>query len=99
MKNEMYWTCDFHGETYAYKILVEKRNRCDHLGGMCKWEKYAILLLAWTGPRSSRRFRLPEFLDTHYMKIVRLSALHTGKNIREVAYKNLKWSKLIQDNV
>jgi hypothetical protein len=30
------------------------------------------------GPQGSRSLRLPEFLDNHHMKVVRLSALCTG---------------------
>jgi hypothetical protein len=33
---------------------------------------------AWTGPKGSRRLRLPEFLDNQYMKEASLSALHTS---------------------
>jgi len=39
----------------------------------------AIPLQAWTGPEGSRSLRLPEFLDSRHMKVVRLSALHTGR--------------------
>ena len=34
---------------------------------------------AWTDPESSRRLRLPKFLDKRHMKVVRLSALRTGR--------------------
>jgi len=36
----------------------------------------AIPLQAWTGPESSRRLRFP---DIRHMKVVRLSALRTGR--------------------
>jgi hypothetical protein len=36
-----------------------------------------IPLQAWTIPLGSRKLRLPEFLDSRYMKEARLSALHT----------------------
>jgi hypothetical protein len=39
----------------------------------------AFPLQAWTGPCGSRRLRLLEFLDSRHMKVVRLSALHTGR--------------------
>jgi len=32
-----------------------------------------------TGPEGSRRFRLPDFQDTQHIKVVRLSALRTGR--------------------
>jgi hypothetical protein len=41
--------------------------------------KEAIPLQAWTGPEGSRRLRLPEFLDNRHIKMVRLSALRTGR--------------------
>jgi hypothetical protein len=37
-----------------------------------------IPIQACTGPEGSRWLRFPEFLDSRYMKVVRLSALHTG---------------------
>ena len=39
----------------------------------------AIPLQAWTGPEGSRRFRLPDFKNNWHMKVVRLSALRTGR--------------------
>ena len=39
----------------------------------------AIPLQAWTGPEGSRRLRPPRFQDNRHMKVVRLSALHTGR--------------------
>ena len=38
----------------------------------------AIPILAWSGPEGSRRFRLPEFLDSWHFKVARLLALCTG---------------------
>ena len=38
-----------------------------------------IPVQGWTGPEFSRRLRLPEFLDNRHMKVVRLSALRTGR--------------------
>ena len=38
-----------------------------------------ILLQTWTGPWGYRRLRLPEFLDNRHLKVVGLSALHTGR--------------------
>jgi len=34
---------------------------------------------AWADPEDSRRLRLPEFLGNRHMKVVRLSALRTGR--------------------
>jgi hypothetical protein len=39
----------------------------------------AFPLQAWRGPWGSRRLRLPEFLDNRHRKVVRLSALLTGR--------------------
>ena len=39
----------------------------------------SIRLQAWKGPESCRRLRLPRFRDNRYMKVVRLSALRTGR--------------------
>ena len=39
----------------------------------------AISLQARKGPEGSRSLGLPEFLDSRHMKVVRLSALHTGR--------------------
>ena len=39
----------------------------------------AALLHVWTGTQSSRRLRLPEFLDNRHTKVARLSALSIGR--------------------
>jgi len=39
----------------------------------------AIPLQAWTGPEGCRRLRLPRFQDNRHMKVVRLSAIRTGR--------------------
>ena len=39
----------------------------------------AIPLQAWTSPLDSKRMRLPEFLGSRHMKVVKLSALRTGR--------------------
>jgi hypothetical protein len=39
----------------------------------------AIPLQGWTGRKGSRSLRIPEFLDNWHMKVVRLSALRTGR--------------------
>jgi len=40
---------------------------------------HAIPLQVWTGPEGSRRLRFPDTIDSRYMKVVRLSALRTGR--------------------
>ena len=39
----------------------------------------AIPVQAQMGPQGSRRLWLPGFLDSRHMKVVRLSALYTGR--------------------
>jgi hypothetical protein len=39
----------------------------------------AIALKTVTDPQGCRRLRLPEFLDNQYIKVVKLSALRTGR--------------------
>jgi hypothetical protein len=39
----------------------------------------AIPLQAWINPEGSRRLRLPDFKDNRNVKVVRLSALRTGR--------------------
>ena len=39
----------------------------------------AIPIQAWRGPKLSRRFGAPRFQDSRHMKVVRLSALRTGR--------------------
>ena len=39
----------------------------------------AIPLLAWTGPEGSREVEAPRFQDSRHVKVVRLSALRTGR--------------------
>ena len=38
-----------------------------------------ILFQAWTGPSASKRLRLPRFLDSRHMMVVKLSAVRTGR--------------------
>jgi hypothetical protein len=39
----------------------------------------AFPLQAWTGPWEFQEIEAPEFLDNRHMKVVRLSALRTGR--------------------
>jgi hypothetical protein len=47
--------------------------------GKGKGKGKAVPVQAWAGPEGSRTFRLPDFKDNRYMKVVRLSALRTGR--------------------
>jgi hypothetical protein len=42
------------------------------------YEGKGVPLEAWSGPEGYRSLRLPEFLHSRHMKVVRLSALRTG---------------------
>jgi hypothetical protein len=48
--------------------------------GLCCCPLYgkSTLVQAWTGPESSRRFRLSGFIENRHMNAVRFSALRTG---------------------
>ena len=39
----------------------------------------AVPLRAWSGPEGSRKLRFPDFMTTAHKKVVRLSALRTGR--------------------
>jgi len=39
----------------------------------------AVPLQAWSGPEGSRKLRFPDFMTTAQRKVVRLSALRTGR--------------------
>jgi len=52
----------------------------------------AIPLQACTGSEGSRRLRLPKFLDIRHMKVVSLSALHTG---RLYPFRKYSWYSFI----
>jgi len=45
-----------------------------------RYKGKAIPLQAWAGTLCYRRLRLPEFLGNRQMKVVRLSALRSGRN-------------------
>jgi hypothetical protein len=38
----------------------------------------AITIQVWTGPYGSRRLRLPEFVDSPHIKVIRLPALNAS---------------------
>jgi len=52
--------------------------------------KLRFLKQVWAGPQSSRRYRIPKFLDSRHMKVVRLSAPRTGRFYpQEIPYYSL----------
>jgi len=60
---------------YLFLIINKRRERMYWEGS---GNGKAIPLQAWAGPEGSRRSRLP-FQDIQHMKLVRLSALRTGR--------------------
>ena len=48
-------------------------------GKVLTYRKKTIPIQAWTGRLGSRRLRLPEFLDSRKMKVVRWQVLSTGR--------------------
>jgi hypothetical protein len=60
-------------EINAYRILIKITQR-----EQTAW-KYRKVRNPVTVPEGSRRLRLPDFHDIRHMKVVRLSALHTGR--------------------
>jgi hypothetical protein len=50
-----------------------------HVGGYNKNKGKSFSLQAWRGPDDSRSLRLPDFENIQHMKVVRLSALSTGR--------------------
>ena len=48
------------------------------MGVGSKGKGKAVYIQAWTGPQGLRKLRLPQFLDSVHMKVVRLSALSTS---------------------
>jgi hypothetical protein len=59
------------GENPIAVINNNNNNNNNHTNSVNK-------LQARTGHEGSRRLRLPKFLDNRHMKVVSLSALHTG---------------------
>ena len=51
----------------------------------------AIPLQAWAGPYGSWRLRLSEFLENRHMKLVRLSALGTGRLYLQEDISGYSW--------
>jgi hypothetical protein len=65
---------------YWSSVLVILSKRCHHLlVRLPILNDKAIPVQAWTGPEGSRRLRLPDFIDNRHLKVVRLSALCTGR--------------------
>ena len=64
-------------------VIMHSKKYYSNKYGFLLWPVYhvrgkAISLQAWTGPWGYRMLRLPEFLDSRHMDVVRLSDLRTG---------------------
>ena len=59
--------------------LVSKHKRPERLSGIKKVKGKAIPLQASTGPERFQEVEAPRFQDNRHMKVVRLSALCTGR--------------------
>jgi hypothetical protein len=66
--------------TYLFSTPTMIRERASMLRYTCIACLVSFIPVhAWNGRYESRRLRLPELLDNRHMKVVRLSALHTGR--------------------
>ena len=82
-------SCSLQGLTKGTSTLLERAR--DHCSGwtVVQWLRISKLLdsskgkalpvQAWIGPEGSRTLRRPEFLYNRHMKVMRLSALRTGR--------------------
>ena len=60
-------------------MIIKKFPTVQHYSYISKGKGKAIPLQAWTDPECSRRLRLPDFKTIRHMKVIRLSAVHTGR--------------------
>jgi len=69
-----------YSPTYIHGIHLDNMNIILCLCSQSQLlEGKTIPVQAWTGPEGSMKSRLPEFMKIWHMKIVRLSAVHTGR--------------------
>jgi hypothetical protein len=71
-------TCSRHE---SYNTLGRKPKDKSPLHKTYMEQGKAIPIQIWMGPHSSRRLRLPEFIDNQYMQVERLSGVCTGQQI------------------
>ena len=60
-------------------IFINKRQFMLFMYNELRKVSKLFLLQAWAGPWGPMRLRLPEFLDGRHIKVVRFSALRTGR--------------------
>jgi hypothetical protein len=73
--------CAFVQGVIVYTHILHNPNMPHDIwivGNMCI-NNYSFPLQAWTGPWGFQEVEAPEFLDNRHMKVVRLSALSTGR--------------------
>jgi len=72
----------FEGHSLGTRLYSVKNTLCSQTYGPTNannlYKSKAIPLQAWTGPEGFRRLRLPEFLESRQMKVVKLSAKRNG---------------------
>jgi hypothetical protein len=64
---------------FCHFLPTKSRRRTQHAVDFSLLEEKQSPVLARTGPEGSGRFRAPRFQDSPHMKVVRLSALRTGR--------------------
>jgi hypothetical protein len=66
---------------FSYGDGGKDRNQDTPVGNLTEVAKFCREWLVWVGKAegSSRRMRLPEFLDNRHMKVAKLSALRSGR--------------------
>ena len=79
----MLWWAPDYGIPLAEPVNTVKSDECRVKAAtgisQVKGKGNAIPLQAWTDPESSRRLRFLDFKDIRHIKVVRLSALPTGR--------------------
>ena len=70
---------DIHSMIYFYGVVLKWIQGQSNLPRAVEREIKSYPITGLDSPQDSRRLRLPEFLDSRQMKVVSLSALHTGR--------------------
>jgi hypothetical protein len=75
------FTCFYNDTTTIPRYIMSNDALiCEQLQNVWKQHKKKLShYRPWAGPWGSRRLRLPGFLDNRHLKVLRLSALRTGR--------------------
>jgi hypothetical protein len=71
--------CGLSGSTIFLDIISQTARFSEEKKGVEHKKGKAFPLQAWTGPWGFQEFEAPEFLDNRHLKVIRLSALRTGR--------------------